>query len=1311
MGRKILRTNQKDYYKNIKERTGGKIKIGKVSTKIYNGLNMVYNMSREYSETHKLASKIKVGIVLQKYLLNYFEELIKTKVDEINYEKTYLVFPMVEYIDNLRGRVLTDYQTIDPLILFLRSIRKGTMDSSIYKGIEKVIFFNPNANALFPLDFSKFNVEKDFQTLYVKLERLNNFNNGTDDLADEDLDVEEEMDDEDQAENMKESIKELVMGKIAKKIGANKLTDFEAATKDEQDIALEIDRKIEVYLSDEENVKKPFAELVAKIEQDKDITAKAIRYVETKKISEEKLKQLSKNLEKEAEVIDSIKELDVEDEFIKPDTFDVENVDERVKESKLSSLDEEYNKKQSMKDMADILTSFSSSYYLPMTLDSFKMEDTSNDLSQINTVYAKFRTDEGKLLSLTLDIPKIVDKRYFFLNGNKKLLIKQLSRLPIVKTKQDRVEITTNYNKITIERTNGKLSRKNAYLLKILNEYKNNPAIKITYGSNSIINDSYDSDFEFEEIADTITYIETPKYKFIFNRKEMEEEIETMDIPENLINESITPIAITVDNESLIYLSEGKVYEINMEEEVKTAREIAPSLFDMLYYTILGRTDSEKKPTIGKSYIFSRMKIFGETYPMFVVLGLMNGINDILKRYKVKYQLSEKKIKINPSYVEVKFKDKYLYYEGNLKNTLLLNVLYMMDTEEYDFEEFNMDKPYTDFFIEKLDQPVFIKNTLRINLNVILDPITKDVLSDLKLPTDIIDVLLMANTMLTNNTYRPQNDIRNFRIRGNEIVFAMMYQIIADSYVKYQRSKLNGRNIDTLDLPRNKLISDLLSEPNVNDHSTLNPVLEMENIATISAKGFRGINLGDAYTLELRAYDESMVGIIAGNATPFGPNSGVMRALTYNPIINSVRGYISNIENRNKLDPTNVLSPTEMLSSFTSTQADPPRQAMQVSQTKHTMPVVKTHKQLIGSGVNKTMAFMISDDFVFKAKQDGKLIEIDQENKLAILQYDDGTRDAIDLAEVFVKNSNNGFYTRQEFKIAFRQGERFKKGDAIAYNPNFFVGKGKDIDYKPGTLAKIAISPMDLSFEDSTIITDSLSKKAASYVTMLKPVALGPNSIVHSIAEAGQEIKTGDPLLEFTTSFADPTTSDFLANLAFSLGKDAAESIGNEIIKSKYTGKVVNVKVYYNMPLEELSESLQKLIKKYKGKIQKRKTALGDIKTSSVRIPPLEQQKVDKVSGEEFEGVLIEFYTEYYVEMAEGDKLTYSTALKGVVSRRLSEDEAPLPEYRPDETIEAILTPTGIISRMTADIYSMLYGNKVLIELGKQIKEIMEDKR
>jgi len=384
---------------------------------------------------------------------------------------------------------------------------------------------------------------------------------------------------------------------------------------------------------------------------------------------------------------------------------------------------------------------------------------------------------------------------------------------------------------------------------------------------------------------------------------------------------------------------------------------------------------------------------------------------------------------------------------------------------------------------------------------------------------------------------------------------------------------------------------------------------------------------------------------------------------------------------------------------------------MQITQTKHTMPVVKTHKQLIGSGVNKTMAFMISDDFVFKAKDAGIIEKIDDENGLAILAYKNGSKDAIDLSETLVKNSNSGFFIKQKFLISYAEGEVFEKGDAIAYNPSFFNGKGKNMDYKPGTLAKIAISPIDLAYEDSTMISESLSKKAAANVTMQKQVALGPNTIIHSIVEVGDTVKTGDSLLDFTTSFEDPATAEFLSDLAKTFGSDVADTVGNEHIKAKYTGKIVDIKIYYNRPMTELHESLVKIIKKYKGKIQKRKQALGSIKTASVHIPPLEQQLGDKVGQEKYDGVIVEFYIEYYDEMNAGDKLTFNTALKAVIARTVAIEESPVSEYRQEEHVEAILTPTGVISRMTGDVYSMLYGNKVLIEVGKQIKEILNDER
>jgi hypothetical protein len=847
MNRKRIRINQKDFYVDMKKKTGGRLKIGKMMPLSYKGYNLTYNIVPEYSQTLKMVSSLRQGVILQKYMMEYFENLVEEKVNEVTYEKNYLVFPMIEYIDDFKSNVFVKFTENNPILLFLKSIKREMINKEKYSKIDLVIFFNPNANALIAVDLKDPEFEKNFLVIFQRIMRLNNFNNGTDTLEDDETGdiepVEALTDEEEKLENDKEKIKEIILSRVAKTIKAGNLSDFEAANKDEQDLALTIDKKIETYLTNKENETKSFDELVNEVEKDTDIKIKAIKYVESKKISNSKLSQLSKNIDKELEVIDSINDLESEDDLVEADKFDVEGISEYAKVSSLSSLDEEYNKKQSKKDLVNILSGFSSSNFLPMTLDSLRIDDTSDDFNQINTIFAKYRTDEGKLLSFALDIPKIVDKRHFFLNGNKKVLTKQLIRLPIVKTKADRVEITTNYNKVTVERTSGKLSRKNAYLLKILKDYKGDTNVEVLYGSNEIANNEFSNDFEYEELSSEVSAIRTAKYELLFNRENLNDEIEIRELPSDFFKDSMTPFGIDRITDAIIYIENEKIFQVSNDQESVKVEQLADGLFDFIHDKVLGRDPAGKLPQIGKSFIYTNMSIFGTTYPVFAVVGFMNGITDILKRYKVEYKLSDKKISNQSDYVEVRFQDKYLYYKDTMKNTLLLNVLYRMDTPEYDFEEFNLDQPYIDFFIDKLGQPIYIRDTLRINLNVMLDPVTREILKDLKLPTDVIDVLLYANTLLEGNTYRPQNDIRNYRVRGNEVVNVMAYEIIAKAYIAYQKQKLNGRSVDALDIPRDTLIRRLMKERNVSEHSTLNPVLEMENIANLSAKGFRGINL------------------------------------------------------------------------------------------------------------------------------------------------------------------------------------------------------------------------------------------------------------------------------------------------------------------------------------------------------------------------------------------------------------------------------------------------------------------------------------
>lgn len=1311
MNRMYISYFQKETYDMIREKTNNFIKIGKALPSAYVGRNLLYDIVPEYSETAKLLGSIKHGDPAQHiYLQQFIQTLISDKVEEMNYEQTYVIFPMCNYIKDFKAQVqLPTSVNHDPIIEFLKALRHGTFNKEKFARVSRIFFYNPNADAMVVMDPQNPEIVDNYLDYFQKINRLNNFNNKTDsldDVVEDDINVT----DDDLIENTKEKIKDIVLTDVSKKLKA-KLDDYDDATTEEKSIITSIDRKIDKYLSKPENTEKSFDELVKEVEEDKEVTAKAVNYIETKKLAQKQLVQLSKNIDKETEIIDSLDAvIDEADKFVEPEKIkaNIPMINKTVQMSSLPALDRAYNEKQAKIDLASCIASFSDQDYLPITIVGWNMVDTSDDFTLKNTLTVKYKTVENRTLSFKIDIPIVFDGCYIKIKGNTYIIQKQICRLPIVKTKENRVEIATNFNKITCERTNGNISRRNAYLKKILQRHKMNPAFGIEYGYNIEINSAFKNDFEFEELSSFLNKITTMKYEINTNRSLVEREFGLLSYPESFtITDKMTPFGFELgegNTKNLLYIENTEIFVArpNGTNAVEIDK-LADNLYTFIVRDIL-KDDPNVKENIGNSYIYSNCKFISVTYPIFVFCGLNIGITATLKKAKIKYKVSETRLDHNIEMVEVPFRNKFLYYEDTIENTLLLNALQKMNTLNWDYEDFDTDEPYVDYCVNVLGQPIYVKQTVRININKLIDPITRDVLNYLHLPTDPFDLLIMANNMLTNNTYIPKNDLCNFRIRGNETIYAILYEIIARAYYKYQNAKLNGSNKETIKVNQNELISTLIGLQNVNIASTLNPILEVEAMSSCSMKGHRGINLKDAYTLELRSFDKSMVGILSANSTPYSGAVGIQRSLTVNPKLNHVRGYIPQIDPK-ELDAANRLSASELISYATAPKSDAPRIAMQVSQSKHGIPVAVANRQLVGSGYDRTLPFMISDGFCFKAKKDGLVESIDLDNKLAILAYNDGTYDAIDLKDSLAKNSNSGFYINQTFLMKYDVNESFKAGDVIAYNPSFFTGKGTDCAFTQGTLAKVAITSGDFVFEDSTYVSERLSNKCASDITMEKAVALGPNTIIHNIVNVGDHVEINDDLLNFTTSFDDATTTEFLQDLMNTLGDDKVEDIGNEVIKSKYPGKVVDIDIYYNVPFETLSPSLQDLITNYNKNIERRKKVLisKGIKPATIKLKTVGQITEDKVNGTEFNGVLIVFYVSHLDKLAVGDKLTYSVALKGVVTRVCANDEAPHSDFRKDEIIDGCCASFGIPKRMTMDVWQQMATNKALVELGRWI--------
>lgn len=387
---------------------------------------------------------------------------------------------------------------------------------------------------------------------------------------------------------------------------------------------------------------------------------------------------------------------------------------------------------------------------------------------------------------------------------------------------------------------------------------------------------------------------------------------------------------------------------------------------------------------------------------------------------------------------------------------------------------------------------------------------------------------------------------------------------------------------------------------------------------------------------------------------------------------------------------------------------------MQTAQQRHILEVDDSDKPLFGSGVEKTIPYLLSDTYTFKAKKNGKVTKIDTTNNVALLEYEDGTKDIINLNSKINKNSNGGFYLDSRLEMLLNEGDTFSKGEILAKDGMYMLGNTKDdISYSMGTLAKVAIAGSDATYEDSSFISSKLSKRMKSKLTMKKEMILGTNANIDYIVKKGQEVKTGDPLITFENAFEDASINDFLEKLGTEFEETIA-SMTKNTYRSKYTGRVVDVRFYYNKDLEEFSPSIQKILTQYINKNAKLKKLLMENSNkdslNQINLPPTDKIDSPKIKGKVVDGLLIEFYVEYDDFVSVGDKIAYYGSCKTIVSDVLEPENMAfyINEKGERETLDAVFSPLSLVSRMTTDISKALYVNKVILALKERVRDIME---
>lgn len=1290
--------NQKELFKiysKIKSRVPF-IKNTFVSLKQYNKKNLIIDLSHYiniFFKNNKVYQRDRGLDLLHHIITRYLED---SRIDNYYTRKTCII-PVESWVP--RRCDIFDYNnSVNPFSMIYRLVRQRQVISNYWNGIDFII---ASRNAYFKIDFNNFDMQSLIRFVFLTKKLIKN------DISD--------ADDTELNPTASDSIilnNRFSVTKSKTNSSSNSISGkgtFDSDELDDTDFDIEGNPK---QKSEEEQEEESQEEELKEItsDNDEDYVKDVILDLDNPpvtKITEARKKrmdQLDKDFDKTIihgkKVGDILKNYYTKKRDLKPEVIPIDSINDEWKN--VTALD--FNKSYDIDE--DIIAIFKSlrNKSRPLCVASMEMTDESTNEDFIYTLKVQLEDINGTRSNILIDIPKFINHRFMKLRGNTKTIAGQILLLPIIKTEEGTAQIVTSYHKIFISRVNpsgGTKSTKGVSKLnKALKGLKetNESKIKIYSGDNSFILSKYDMPIEFKDLGAMYSKFTTSDGSYVsFDYDTLKK------LPVDRKFNEKTDILFGYDSKTKQAVYSNKE---NVAYSIGKFLSSKDNKFAELY--------TLAKPSNKLSY--SQASIMNTKIPVIILMAFSEGLQKSMDKANIKYRFSDTRPKVTETESVIKFSDGYLVYNDEKpEDSLLMAGLSKTDLSRFSIKDINSKN----MWLEILDEfGGRIKADGFDNFyDCEFDPMTIDICMKYNIPYDYIKALAYASSLLASTSYNKHADISGNRLRSNEILAGYLYQVIANAYGVYaNKSKRTGRGVK-FTIKQSALIDAVMKDPGISDLSVSSPLLEAEAINTYSFKGLSGMNADRAYTLDKRVYDDSMLGILS-MSTGFAGNVGITRQATINSSIADGRGILKVTSDQSKLNTLNGMSIYEAMAPYATTHDDPIRTAMgYIQTTKHIMRVKSSSPNFITYGMDEALPYFTSNIFSYKFKGvKGKVVDIN-ENFIIFEEVDkDGNKSkhSVDLRERIQKNSDGGFYVTVKFRPMVKKGQILKYNDILAYDPTSFspsIGHNadnKNIAFNIGTMAKIAIMCTDEAYEDSSIIDERISDALTSFYCVEKTCALDAGSNVFYLAEKGKPIEEGSPLIIFQNAFTDEEANTLMKNISDD-ELELATDFGRIQVHSKITGVLQDIKIFRTCELDDLSPSLKKIVSKYENNIKKEKKYLKDNGLSDIEIneslPSTEKILPEGKFKNVENGIMICFYIKCEDKMGVGDKLTYNTAIKGVVKDIMPKGKEPYTDFRPNEPIDALLTSASVNARMTASIISSGSLNKVLMELSRQCKE------
>ena len=951
-------------------------------------------------------------------------------------------------------------------------------------------------------------------------------------------------------------------------------------------------------------------------------------------------------------------------------------VDKSMLASTLIEFDKKYIKHVLPKDTAKMVVALQKAGALVTDYTVEKIEEIQGDF-EIHTV--KVKPIVGVPTTLRFKLPVVNENGVFVSNGIKYTMRKQKIDLPLRKVAPGNVAMTSYYSKTFITRSTKKVDDYGEWLRnKIMSKGLNSEDTDITdLHPLNCFDPSFKVPRVYSIIAHGFRSFKSKDYEFIFDYK-----LAKQKYGEDLFNKVYKTGSVIIGNtkEPNQYLIVDKfdiVYTLSGDN-------IEP----------LGRLDSLLNiEVLGAPIDFAQVKVFGKNISVGLILAYKLGLSKLLELLNVKPRvvLAGSRLNLDIDDWMISFADEtYIFSRQEKLASMILAGLNVYDKALRKYSVYTFDKK--DVYLNLLESvglsAKFIKE-IDLMDKMFVDPITDEILMEMKLPRTFRGLLVKACQMVLTDDHKDPLDPLEMRIRGYERLSGAVYAELVNA-IREKNNKLNA-NIIGINLNPYAVWKRIREDTSLAICDEINPIQDLKEQEAITFSGTGGRS-SRSMVKNTRKYHENDIGVVSESTSASG-DAGINNYLTANPNFTTLRGTIAKADIENP-DISSIVSTSALLFPA-SDKEDAKRTNFTSVQNSHTIGCPEYKPSMVRTGYEQIIAKRASDLYATIALEDGEVVSRNETG--IVIRYKSGETKGIQLGKIFGLAA--GLTLPHVVVCNLKTGDKFKKNDVIAYNTGFFekdLLNPNNIVWKSGIVVKTAVVESVDTLEDASCISMEVANKLTTQTTKVKTIVVSFEQSIKNLVKVNSNV-TPESIL---CIIEDAITSNM--NLFDEDSLNTLKVLSSNAPSAKVFGVVDRIEVFYYGDKEDMSDSLRQLVDITDKDLAKRYKSFGR---------PAFTGRVSsdyRVEGSPLtmDTAAIKIYITTNVRASTGDKGVFANQLKTIFSEILPEPMVT----ESGEKVHARFGRKSIAARVVASPDIIGTTNTLLDVIGKRMVKIYKGK-